>query len=1045
LVVDAEAEDRVVLIIAGMHRSGTSLAASLLHRAGLSLGENLIGPDRGNPHGYFEDVEINRFHSSLLERLGQSFLSARPASSQILPREREEALRLISRSNGNRLWGFKDPRACLFLDLWLDLLPTARFVLVYRHPLEVVLSLWRRGRDYDMEALVDPSAALEGWRTHNEALLGFYRRHRRRASLSHIRAIVSDPVVWIKSVSLKLALPLDARRTRGVFKPDSLRALVIPTAIRNRFQRMAPEAVDLYEDLERHADLPLHRERAARKRRRRTGPLPGPSVNTALPLLLTELDPEASQASKRALDRIRTQNIANLTSLVESLETQVATAEECAEGIRRESLTLNERLRELEQCSSELRTTLALETARAERLEARLNELSRENVELERKLFEETARSSSLERGLDGKRSEIAAAKELVEGREQELEEARAREARLVDRVGRLEGALEERARLVGKLENHALRHLEDLTKRTVESEALRWRIRKQEEEIAKASEEKTQLRADAEAKEKALQDARARSQELETLVGQQELRLARLEAEAGTVQLHLRGKDDQVKAVQAHVGALEQLLVHQEAHSMRLELKLQSIESTRAWRWALKWYRFKRTLGLQAATEEPVEEQPFEEPAPMPVSANGANGANGRSKVLFISHDARRHGAQILLLHFLRWFKANTDIAFEIVLKGDGELRPEFEALGPVVVWNEKAVVKDMVRKLKLEPFAKRAVSSLRLAPVKEELRGRTRHRAIAENGELFRERFREAKIDLIYSNTGTNGKVLEALSSLNCPVICHVHELDYCLSYQTERDNTEQVRKHTNHYVAVSQAVRENLVRQLHVSEDQIDVVHEFIPTPSRIDAERPPDIRRRLGINEDALIVGASGTTDWRKGPDLFIQLAQSIQRRRLVAPLHFIWVGGDKEGPTFAALWHDVVHAGLERFVHFTGAVNNPLEHFALFDVFVLTSREDPFPLVNLEVASLAKPIVCFDGSGGAKEFVEDDCGFVVPYLNIEAMADRVVELLESPALRKRLGEAAAEKVRERHDVAKLAPRLLGIIERFRKNGAVRAVR
>jgi glycosyltransferase involved in cell wall biosynthesis len=515
----------------------------------------------------------------------------------------------------------------------------------------------------------------------------------------------------------------------------------------------------------------------------------------------------------------------------------------------------------------------------------------------------------------------------------------------------------------------------------------------------------------------------------------------ARLRERAATLELQLRGKGEQVNAVQAHVGALEQLLVRQEAHSMRLDLKLQSIESTRAWKWALKWYAVKRFVGVLPPETPEVEEAT--RPASVPAAANGATPAT--SKVLFISHDARRHGAQILLLHFLRWFKANTSIAFEIVLKGDGELRSEFEALAPVTLWNEKEALTDMVRRLKLEPYAKRAVSSLRLAPLKERLRGRSRHRAIAENGELFRERFRDAKFDLIYSNTGTNGKVLEALSGLNCPVVCHVHELEYCLSYQTERDNTEQVRRHANHYIAVSQAVKENLVRQLHVSEDQIDVVHEFIPTESQIHLGCPANLRRQLGIEERSIIVGASGTTDWRKGPDLFIQLAKSVHSRRELPPVHFVWVGGEKEGPAFAALWHDVVHAGLEQVVHFTGAVSNPLEYYALFDVFVLTSREDPFPLVNLEVASLAKPIVCFAGSGGAKEFVEDDCGFVVPYLNIEAMADRVVELIESPALRNRLGDAGAHKVRERHDVAKLAPRLLGVIERFRKNGAHTALR
>ena len=46
------------LIVAGFHRSGTSLVCQLLHRAGLFLGYDLLGPAFSNPHGHFEDTEV---------------------------------------------------------------------------------------------------------------------------------------------------------------------------------------------------------------------------------------------------------------------------------------------------------------------------------------------------------------------------------------------------------------------------------------------------------------------------------------------------------------------------------------------------------------------------------------------------------------------------------------------------------------------------------------------------------------------------------------------------------------------------------------------------------------------------------------------------------------------------------------------------------------------------------------------------------------------------------------------------------------------------
>ena len=64
-----------------------------------------------------------------------------------------------------------------------------------------------------------------------------------------------------------------------------------------------------------------------------------------------------------------------------------------------------------------------------------------------------------------------------------------------------------------------------------------------------------------------------------------------------------------------------------------------------------------------------------------------------------------------------------------------------------------------------------------------------------------------------------------------------------------------------------------------------------------------------------------------------------------------------------------------------------------------------------------------------------EFVEKDCGFVIPFLDTETFAERILELYENPHLTKKLGENAAKKVRENHDIEISAPKVLEIIERF----------
>lgn len=384
--------------------------------------------------------------------------------------------------------------------------------------------------------------------------------------------------------------------------------------------------------------------------------------------------------------------------------------------------------------------------------------------------------------------------------------------------------------------------------------------------------------------------------------------------------------------------------------------------------------------------------------------------------KILFISHDALRTGAPIIFLNFLRWFRDNASIPFRIMLRNGGELEPEFEALAPVSAYNKKAFSRGWLEKgASRFPSVQRVANRIHFNSLKKQL--------VHDN------------IGLIYSNTITNGKILEFLSFLDCPIITHVHELEYWI-LRTGSNNFSHVKKYTTHYIAVSEAVKQNLIINHDIPENKIDVVHGFVlDSALEIKPVNASHIRKSMDIPENAFIVGGSGLETWRKGKDLFVQLALAVALKCKDKPVHFVWIGGNHTGMDFYEIHHDITRAGLSDRVHFIAHVSNPMDYYAAFDIFVMISREDPYPLVNLEVASLGKPIVCFDNAGGTPEFVEDDAGFVVPYLDINGMADKVITLSEDEDLRKQLGNKAAQKVMERHDISVAAHKILSVINHF----------
>lgn len=243
---------------------------------------------------------------------------------------------------------------------------------------------------------------------------------------------------------------------------------------------------------------------------------------------------------------------------------------------------------------------------------------------------------------------------------------------------------------------------------------------------------------------------------------------------------------------------------------------------------------------------------------------------------------------------------------------------------------------------------------------------------------------------------------------------------------------DGTGPVSIHAaDRVVAVSKAVSGALTTGFNVSADKIDLVYGFVPEREwlRHDiAARRRELRARLGWPEDAFVVGGCGSLGWRKGTDVFIQIANASRRLACCGKMRFLWIGGPPHGMETLEFMQDVRLLGLENLVHREAVTADVAEYYGAMDAFALTSREDPFPLVVLEAAQADLPIVCFAGAGGAPEFVGDDAGLVAPYLDIPAFLAHLHRLQEDNLVRTSLGKCAGHKARIQHSVDAQAPKL-----------------
>lgn len=136
--------------LVGMHRSGTSMVAKLLRRAGLYFGpENaLMPPAEENPEGFFEHLDFVRLNDEVLNEAGAGW-DCPPApdfdwSTRDLEPFRERARSLANDLSLSSPWGWKDPRTTLTIPFWRTALGPLSTIAVVRNPLEVVTSLHRR-------------------------------------------------------------------------------------------------------------------------------------------------------------------------------------------------------------------------------------------------------------------------------------------------------------------------------------------------------------------------------------------------------------------------------------------------------------------------------------------------------------------------------------------------------------------------------------------------------------------------------------------------------------------------------------------------------------------------------------------------------------------------------------------------------------------------------------------------------------------------------------------------------------------------------------
>ncbi|MDR0606760.1 MAG: glycosyltransferase family 4 protein [Bacteroidales bacterium] len=398
-------------------------------------------------------------------------------------------------------------------------------------------------------------------------------------------------------------------------------------------------------------------------------------------------------------------------------------------------------------------------------------------------------------------------------------------------------------------------------------------------------------------------------------------------------------------------------------------------------------------------------------------------------NKILFISHDASRTGAPINLLSIIHNLNAYNKYLIDILLIRGGDLEKNFIQLANNYFVLDKKKAIHLFKKIltKFLNFNNSFVFIKKICTWILSVIKRYQYSGIFK-------KLRKQNYSLIYANTIVTIEIASHLKKiLSVPLILHVHELEYSIDSFIGHDYFFSHIPLFDHFIAASESVKKNLVVNYRVNENKISIACPFsfnLLHPQK----GKEDILNELNIGKNSFIVGASGNGFWIKGCDIFLSLAYSFFKKYPESDCVFIWLGKIFESDC-RNIKYDLENTGLLGKVKFIGERSNPIDYYNIFDVFTLTSRVDSFPLVCLENAYLAKPLLCFANSGYMPIFVKEDAGFVVPYLDVESMAEKIHLLYSDPILRTKLGTNARNKYLDKCFIESSMNQILHCIDIF----------
>ncbi|MGG3563700.1 glycosyltransferase family 4 protein [Neobacillus rhizosphaerae] len=269
-----------------------------------------------------------------------------------------------------------------------------------------------------------------------------------------------------------------------------------------------------------------------------------------------------------------------------------------------------------------------------------------------------------------------------------------------------------------------------------------------------------------------------------------------------------------------------------------------------------------------------------------------------------------------------------------------------------------------------------------------------------------------KEGKFDIVQAHFCFHGILAAKLAGVK--VIETTHNTYHFFENPWGRTKYSFYLNLVNSVVSVSKAVENfNLTNFKVLNKKKCTVIRNSIDSERIIPTERSKeDLKRELGLPENAFVISTLSRLDVQKGIEYFIEAAKMLNQK--YENLVFL-IPGEGAEPYSQTLKKQAEGINNIRFIGHVSKVN---ELFKVMDVYAMTSLWEGAPLTLLEAMAYGKPVVVTN-VGNTAEVIQDNMnGFIVEKKDVNAFVERLSRFIEDPTKRFELEQQAQKDFNEK---------------------------